>query len=421
MNNAHALNAKTNTAKSAFVLNAIAASITVMTCMDVAHATTGVEYADKQSKIVTVGGVVIGESQIDNVGLGGAKLSGSYEFSSGIETASTRKWYMIPRDMLDQALTCNEQEGEPGTPCTKLGEDSGDHNTNALLALDAGPILGSDYIGQHAVFCVVPRGYNNLDESEPHEGVPVCTVSEHTLRPFNDKPTPPTAIVSQITSTPALPDTNSILTVTYTYSAPDSGSNIGEEEGATLLYWQNESGQAGTIEVDHNNGQEIVIDEDGIVHTATIDLSKYVGDELLKIEGHKLRACIQPVTVGGVSGEEYCSNLTANVAVPVTDEAPVLTNVQIRNNSSPVSEVHVGKTYHSSYKYSDLEFDHINATETNNTISWHVEDVGNLPGFNFTPTAAMLDKSVSVCVTPVPNTGNTDAVEVCSTGVTVVN
>ena len=420
MNNKR-LKVKSSVVKSAIAINAlVAASMTTLGLMSSVHAEEDNTHLNINPKIVTVGSVDIGEGQIGNVGLGGAKLSGSYAFSSGIETASTRKWYMIPRDMIDQALTCYDQEGEPGTPCTELGEDSGNHNSNSLLPLDSGVILESDYIGQHAVFCVVPRGFENIDETDPQEGVPVCTVSDHTLRPFNDRPTPPTATVTNIISSSTPIDTNSTLTVTYTYSAPDSGSNVGEEEGATLLYWQNESGQSGTIEVDHNNGEEIVIDVDGITHTATINLAEFVGDKLLKIEGKKLKACVQPVTLGGVSGENYCSSLTTNINVPADDTAPVLTNVHIRSNSAAVNELQVGKTYHPSYKYSDLELDHINEAATNNTITWNIEGLGNLPGFNFIPDETMIDKTVSVCVTPVPNTGSVIAIEVCSDSLNIV-
>lgn len=409
--------------KPSVIAMAIAASI------GVAHGES-----DNNKKIepkkITVGNVVIVENDIHEVGLPGAKLTGTYTIASGIEAQSTRKWYMIPREVDVSGSYCVTTENDPLTACTLLHSDVGDYNENSHLPLDSGVILEDDtYQGQKVVFCVIPTG-SDISGGTIVSGEPECKISEETLQPHSNQLTPPTVTVDAITSADDPVNTNSTLTVTYTYHAPTSGSNQGEKEGRTILYWQNEEGNNGTIEIDElsehgDAGISGNVGDDVTTRTATINLSEYTGSELLNIEGKALKACIQPVTVSSVHGEQTCSAKTSQVVVPDDDEAPVVTNVHIRDNNAAVSELKVGKQYHPNYTYFDADGDVedlVNNDANGRTLlQWHVDGISTpLESYYFTPIVNMIGKEAWVCVLPKPQTGNQAAVEVCSDHLMIV-
>lgn len=409
--------------KPSVIAMAIAASI------GVAHGES-----DNNNKIgpktITVGKTVIVENEIHDVGLSKAKLTGTYTIASGIETQSTRKWYMIPRDEAISGSYCVAMENDPLTPCTLLHTDVGDHNENSHLPLDSGVILENDYQGQKVVFCVIPTG-SDVPGGADESGQPECKISEETLQPHNNQPTLPTVTVDAITIDGDDLNTDSTLTVTYTYHAPTSGSNEGEKEGRTILYWQNEEGNNGTIEIDEltehgDGGISGNVGDSLTTRTATINLSEYTGIELLNVEKRRLRACVQPVTVSSVHGEQTCSASTSEVAVPADDEAPVVTNVHIRDNNAAVSELKVGKQYHPNYNYFDADGDAEDLVADDGDggrtlLQWHVDDIPTpLESYYFTPIENMIGKETWVCVLPKPHTGNQAAEEVCSDHLMIV-
>ncbi len=380
----------------------------------------------------------------------GDKLTASYSYSdpeSDLEAVSRFAWKIdgnaIAGADAKQYTLSKQQEGKAITFCvTPVSENpdsienypvSGDEQCSATTGIIAplsgsAPIASASISGNNTVGSVLARSYTYNDADDDIEGsstfswkrdgsiIDAESASTYTLQEIDKGAAitfcaTPVALTglpksgAEVCSTPitgqsngtkpeaanviidnATPTVGDLLTATYGYSDPEN-----DPQGTSQFVWK-------------SNGSVIAG-----ANTQQYTLSN-------QQEGKQIEFCVTPVSQNPdaienyiLSGDQVCSDQTANTAALTGDAPTVVVSISGSNT--------VGSELTGAYTYSDTDSD----SEGTSTVTWKRDNTNIADETSATYTLQAVDKGTSItfCVTPVAKTGlPKSGTEVCATEVT---